>query len=79
MHPVRSVDNVLKIFFLDCEANCPLHIVPDPVCSTDGKTYDNKCKAECAGAEVQCKGNCPCGNYVIYYSNQTKRSTNLLI
>ena len=50
-----------------------------PVCSVDGITYDNKCKAECAGAEVQCKGNCPCGNYVNYQLNQKKRSTILLI
>ena len=40
-----------------------------PVCSVDGITYDNKCKAECNQAEVLCKGKCPCGNYVIYYLN----------
>ena len=51
----------------------------DPVCAVDGITYDNKCKAECKSAQVQCKGKCPCGNYVFYYSNQTKRSTIILI
>ena len=47
-----------------CEI-CPKDIYP--VCSVNGVTYDNKCKAECALAKVQCHGKCPCGKYVIYY------------
>ena len=69
MHPVpittTQLVGIWNWVFLDCECHQTL---PDPVCSTDGIAYDNRCKAECAGAEVQCKGKCPCGNYVINYS-----------
>ena len=81
MHPVCSVDGVT--YDNKCKAECnQAEVCPEdmfPVCSVDGITYDNKCKAECNQAEVQCNGKCPCGNYVFYYSNQTKRSTIILI
>ncbi len=32
----------------------------NPVCAESGKTYLNKCEAECDDAEVQCHGKCPC-------------------
>ena len=32
----------------------------DPVCGRDGTTYSNLCTANCARAEVQCEGPCPC-------------------
>merc|ERR1719341_1546032 len=31
-----------------------------PVCSVDGKQYNNLCLAKCDGAEVDCKHQCPC-------------------
>ena len=39
----------------------------NPVCAVDGQTYDNKCKADCANAIVDCDGKCPCGNCFSYY------------
>ena len=30
------------------------------VCGQDGKTYQNPCKAECAGTPLDCVGECPC-------------------
>lgn len=31
-----------------------------PVCGADGKTYDNRCKADCAGVDIIQEGECPC-------------------
>ncbi len=31
-----------------------------PVCGADGKTYDNRCKADCANVDILAEGECPC-------------------
>ena len=31
-----------------------------PVCGVNGKTYGNKCGADCDKTEVECYGECPC-------------------
>lgn len=36
--------------------------VYEPVCGADGETHTNSGCAECAGVEVACSGECPCGN-----------------
>ena len=45
-------------FYLGCKGKCPK--VKKPVCSVDGKQYNNLCLAKCDGAEVGCKHQCPC-------------------
>lgn len=41
----------------DC---CP--DVSNPICGTDGQTYQNENCATCKGVSVACLGGCPCGN-----------------
>ncbi|MEM6318041.1 MAG: Kazal-type serine protease inhibitor domain-containing protein [Bacteroidota bacterium] len=31
-----------------------------PVCGADGKTYGNRCEADCAGVDIVAEGKCPC-------------------
>eukprot|EP00798_Chlamydomonas_sp_ICE-L_P028455 gene28455-31601_t len=40
------------------KGECFCNSVYDPVCSTDGKEFSNKCEAECAGAKVDYTGSC---------------------
>jgi hypothetical protein len=38
---------------------CSCPGVEDPVCGSDGVTYENGCNAECAGAKIVQAGDCP--------------------
>ncbi|GMH43540.1 hypothetical protein BSKO_11462 [Bryopsis sp. KO-2023] len=35
------------------------------VCGRDGKDYDSKCHAACAGTSIACKGSCPCSDHPV--------------
>ena len=39
---------------------CVCHKIADWVCGNDGRSYENPCRAKCAGAQVRCAGRCPC-------------------
>ena len=41
-----------------CVPNCDCPRLRDPVCGVDGETYDNRCRARCAGVEVEAEGVC---------------------
>ena len=51
---VRSCFNVY--IFTGCYCKDTL----EPVCGMDGKNYENPCFADCRGAVIACKGQCPC-------------------
>ena len=40
-------------------SECPGEV--NHVCAVNGTTYENRCKAECVHAVVDCEGKCPCG------------------
>ena len=60
-----------KYLDLECENRCPN--VQDPVCSVDGVTYANKCKAQCHHAEIKCEGKCPCGKHIFIIQIRQKK------
>lgn len=39
---------------------CNCISVYEPVCGADQRIYENECKANCAGVNVVCDGECPC-------------------
>lgn len=40
-----------------------------PVCGSDGKTYPNGCYANRRNVEIECNGECPCGDGDIFEVN----------
>ena len=49
---------------VDCFNSCDCPNVSDPVCGTNGITYDNPCLAECAGIMVASMGACSGGGII---------------
>nr|AFI24613.1 kazal type serine protease inhibitor [Cyclina sinensis] len=47
-------------FFQPSPYDCNCGPDKDYVCTADGETYDNKCKAHCDGKVPVCDGRCPC-------------------
>jgi len=43
-------------------SSCICPAVFDPVCGSNNQTYSNNCQASCAGVDVGCEGQCPCGS-----------------
>ena len=47
------------------------------MCGKDNKDYQNKCRLECAGAELGCRSQCPCpadgGGYGVFGLKDPKK------
>ena len=42
------------------QTRCSCTEIYDPFCGSDGADYNNACFAFCAGADLECRGICPC-------------------
>merc|ERR1719318_2461923 len=44
----------------ETSGSCRCPSIRTPVCGANGRAYDNKCKCECEGVDMECEGECNC-------------------